>query len=520
MTLSGPRPGHPNVLRKLLARAQARSLSAFVVPGMELAHAHSLDLRAAGLAVVATPRHASVLVLIGEIPAGLAASAAVAYAQMPRPRALLAVGTGTVSSLPAPDVTVPAEHLALTSGVSALRRRFVESGFAVADQGAMQPAAGAMAMDHTTHSAEHASMDHDAQGPVDHAMMEHGAHGMGHEQMGHGHHGSMLMVPLTRLLPRSVDGLPMEWLEAPFGPLFPGLPGGLGLTLTLDGDTVAEARVQLGALTRNLEAQWRGPVEGFSERFARLDPLSPAAYGALVQRAVEAAGSLTDGRTRVKALERERAASHLGWLAKFALLLGDRELEDKAIALRLRLSRARDASALRQLQQQAHALRRWVDRSPLSTRRLRGVGVVGQGIAAELGGPVARAAGQARDARMDDPAYRELGFHPLAVDGGDALARLRLRLAELEQSLDLLLTGSAEGVVPLATSTHQATIETPRGAATLRIQVDSGQVTHAELWSPSQRLAELIGPVAEGRELADALLGIASLDISPWELDR
>jgi Ni,Fe-hydrogenase III large subunit len=63
-------------------------------------------------------------------------------------------------------------------------------------------------------------------------------------------------------------------------------------------------------------------------------------------------------------------------------------------------------------------------------------------------------------------------------------------------------------------------VETPRGAATLRIQLDGGYVTQAELWSPSQRLAELISPVSEGRELADALLGIASLDLSPWELGR
>ncbi|TAL91889.1 MAG: Ni Fe-hydrogenase III large subunit, partial [Rhodanobacter sp.] len=44
------------------------------------------------------------------------------------------------------------------------------------------------------------------------------------------------MVDVTKDLPRSRDGLPMEWVEVPFGPMFPGLPGGLLLTLTLDGD--------------------------------------------------------------------------------------------------------------------------------------------------------------------------------------------------------------------------------------------------------------------------------------------
>jgi len=51
------------------------------------------------------------------------------------------------------------------------------------------------------------------------------------------------------------------------------------------------------------------------------------------------------------------------------------------------------------------------------------------------------------------------------------------------------------------------------GAAGLRIQLDRGHVTRAELESPSQRLAGLIGAVGEGSELADALIGVASLDI-------
>ena len=46
----------------------------------------------------------------------------------------------------------------------------------------------------------------------------------------------MSMIEVTKDLPRSADGLAMDWMEVPFGPVFPGLPGGLKLTLTLDGD--------------------------------------------------------------------------------------------------------------------------------------------------------------------------------------------------------------------------------------------------------------------------------------------
>jgi Ni,Fe-hydrogenase III large subunit len=495
-------------------------LSAFVVPGLEIAQAHGLDLRAAGLEVVATPRHASVLVLVGELPAGLARSAAVVYAQMPRPRALLAAGASDIRWLPAPDVAVPAEQAALVSGVAALRERFRTGSFS--------PTAPEFEVAPLGTATEYARPMHSEVVRAEPGVgMDHGAHGMDHMQMGSGG-GFMSMVMMTRDLPRSVDGLPMEWLEVPFGPLFTGLPGGLALSLTLDGDTVAKAKLEPGTLWRDLEATWRGPVEGFIERFARLDPLSPAAYRALAERALQAAGNPpvdhAGRRQWVGVLERERAASHLVWLASFGFLFGDRVLEQRAAALRRQLGQASDPIGLRRVREEARALVRQVDRTPLLARRLRGVGVLDRPKLAEFDGPVSRAAGAARDVRTEDPTYQELGFRPLALDGGDALARLRLRLGELEQSLDLLLASLADRppsvVDPSRVGTGQASVETPRGAATLRIQLDGGYVTQAELWSPSQRLAELISPVSEGRELADALLGIASLDLSPWELGR
>ena len=56
-------------------------------------------------------------------------------------------------------------------------------------------------------------------------MKEHGGDSGGHDHMDHGDMGFMSMVEMTKDLPRSSDDLPMEWVAAPFGPLFPGLPG-------------------------------------------------------------------------------------------------------------------------------------------------------------------------------------------------------------------------------------------------------------------------------------------------------
>jgi len=45
-------------------------------------------------------------------------------------------------------------------------------------------------------------------------------------------------------------------------------------------------------------------------------------------------------------------------------------------------------------------------------------------------------------------------------------------------------------------------------------------VQDAMLDTPSLHNETLVTTVAEGREMADALVGVASLDLSPWEMDR
>ncbi len=262
----GARAGTGTRVRRLAARAAARNLTAFVVPGLEVARAHGLDPVAAGLRVVPTPRHANVLLLVGEIPPGLAPAAAVVYAQMPRPRAILVAGVDPVPPLPAPDVTVDLAQDDLVAGVARLRHMFATGSWVVdpiafdvpavrpqedeqgggrghgamdmgqgEHDGAGHEDMGGMDMPHDDHN-NHGAMDlaHDDAGGMD---MAHGGHTAGDEGgMSHGDMGGMdmgmgsgfmSMVMMTRDLPRSPDGLPMEWLETPFGPLFPGLPGAL-----------------------------------------------------------------------------------------------------------------------------------------------------------------------------------------------------------------------------------------------------------------------------------------------------
>lgn len=569
--------------RWLLAWAIAHDLDTFVVPDARLARTAGLDLEASGLRPVATPRHATVLLLVGPIPDDLAIAASVAYAQMPRPRAILAVGLTSIADLPEPDVVSPLGQDALLAGVAELRRQLEVGAFA-AEAATFEPAAARTKTEYvcpmhpeivrdepgpcpicgmdlvphetadatTKHAHGHGPMEHLPQLPPDHAPEpdDHGAHGslttsldmhtgyaaeraghetavaskhgdmghgaeagatMGHGDMNHGgmDHGMMdhampagggfmSMVAMTKDLRRSADGLPMEWIETPFGPLIPGLPGGLDVNFTLDGDGVATAAATV-ATARGLPAMWPGPTETFPERLARVDPLAAVAYRLLGRRALEAVAVLEIDQTvaysRIRDAEWERVGSHLGWLAEFGFLIGDRWIAERAADLQVAVARGASNSRA-ELVKEIRGFVAAVSRVPLLDRRLDRIGVTDAEAAASVSGPVARAAGIATDARLNDNWYQALGFTPVVRGGGDALARLQVRLAEIVASLDLLVA-ALDGVgadahdAPLPSNlsgTAVATVETPRGEARVRI--------------------------------ADALVAVASLDLSPWEVAR
>lgn len=645
----GAREGTLSGFRKLVAAAMARDLRVFVLPGPEIARAHGLDLSAAGLQMVASPRHASVLLMVGEMPLTLLSAATVAYAQMMRPRALFVLGEGEIWPFPSTDVRAPLSPEGLTAGIMQLQDAFAKGAFRTAtsdfdapalkvrveyvcpmhpevvrDESGECPKCGMTLMpreassrqhdsghgDHVGHEghgahsgqgAQRAGDDHDGHG----TRKEHGSH-HGHdddggaathgdaaadytcsmhpeisqsepgkcpkcgmtlmtrselahsgEHGGHGHHGDhathddgaqghgaahggddsgtdhgsmdhagmgfMSMVEVTKGLPRSGDGLPMEWIDAPFGPFFPGLPGGLSLNLTLDGDTIARAEVAALPDPADLLPSGSMTPDAFAARLSGLIPFAPVSYALLACRAIEAAASIEvpDGtaRGRVVALERERIASHLNWLALFGHQNGLEDLAMRAASLQLAIARA-DVATIKERGPTLRALCDRVRRMPLLRTRLSGVGRLAD--ADDLRGPVLRASGRLADGRSDDPASVALGFAPVSATGGDALGRLRQRLDEIEQSLALIAEAGSVAAPVLAetgavSGQGAATIETPRGAGTLKVTLEVGRVTAAEIGSPSVRHLTLIPALCDQQELGDALVAIGSLDLCPWE---
>ena len=538
-TLAGARKGRPSILRRWVGQALARNLSCLVVPGPEVALAHGLNLAAADMRIAATPRDATVLLVVGELSQKLDEATAVLYAQMPRPRAILVLGGSEPSSLPKADVSADLSQTELMEAATRLQRLLAEDAFAASpddfDSSILQTKTEYVCPMHPEvvedepGSCPKCGMDlvaREAGGDADAGEHDHSGHGHGDHDHGdhdHGSSGFMSMVEVTKDLPRSADGLAMDWLEVPFGPCFPGLPGGLRLTLTLDGDGVTEGQatslVAMGTPSEEVA------VETFIERLAAATPLAPVSYRLLACRAIEQAAGLEPDpaveRGRAAALERERIASHLGWLAQLGRQLSFVWLTRRAAALQLETQRA-DREQLVALRPALQSLIARLEHTPLLKARLKGIGALPHG-SQDLRGPVARASGRTEDARQADAMYCELGFELYIEGAGDAWARFRQRHVEIVTSLDLVeAAGDPElpklRAIDNPSGTGEATVETPRGRSTLQLTLERGQVVSVELDSACSQHIGLVADLVEGQELGDALVAVGSLDLSPWEV--
>ena len=271
--------------------------------------------------------------------------------------------------------------------------------------------------------------------------------------------------PMAELGP-DPDGLRLDVLPLVVGPFFPRFPSGLVLDVRLAGDLVLEASVA-DPMFDSLDVPARAGLRPFLRALG--EPVA------------------------IAELELARAREHLRWLSDALVAHGLTALGVRALRLATRVGPG-DGAAVRRLAR----LLGWTQVARWSTR---GVGSLARDDVAGLGaGPVARAAGLAEDVRLEDPAYRDLGFEPIVGEGGDAAARWTLRLAEAAQSLDLAARAGDRrtGLV--------GRVESPRG----RLEPGS---------AASDRLLALVPAVLRETEWGDAVATLVSLDIDLEEAE-
>jgi NADH-quinone oxidoreductase subunit D len=260
------------------------------------------------------------------------------------------------------------------------------------------------------------------------------------------------------------------------GPQHPSTHGVLRLVLELDGEYVVSCRPVIGYLHTGIEknTEYRTWQQGVTF-VTRADYLSPffneVAYCLAVERLLGIEPPPRAQVIRVLAMELNRIASHLLWLATTGLELGAisimlyawREREEILrifeLVTGLRMNHAyvrvgglsmdlpdgaveRIRDFLRVLPGRIHEYEGLLSGNPIWRQRTVGIGYVSPEDLLALGvtGPMLRAAGTPWDLRKDMPfaGYETYEFDVPTRTEGDCFARYEVRLEEMRQSMRIV----------------------------------------------------------------------------------
>ncbi|HVO03287.1 MAG TPA: hypothetical protein VMT54_13865 [Candidatus Cybelea sp.] len=338
--------------------------------------------------------------------------------------------------------------------------------------------------------------------------------------------------------------------QIPVGPVHAGIiePGHFRFTAL--GETVVRLEERLGYTHKGTEVLMQGADLARAAKLAgRVSGDSTVAYGWALAAAAEAALNVAPPpralHLRAIMAELERIANHLGDIGavcndcSFVIMLAHcsalRETVLRAAAAafghRLMMDRilpggvAADIDAagvkairdvLRAISAKFPHLTRIYDRTDSLEDRTVGTGTLSAALAQGFGagGFVGRASGRRADARWRPgyPPYDALGIEPVVLTAGDVDARVRVRIAEVQQSLvlvgrllDTLPAGSISVALPETNEVEGAAlIEGFRGDVFvwLRLGAD-GKVARCHLRDPSWFQWPLLEAAIEGNIVAD-----------------
>lgn len=360
---------------------------------------------------------------------------------------------------------------------------------------------------------EHENQEHSHE---DHEGHEHDGHG-GHG--GHGGGGFMSMVMMTKDMPPAMDGLRMEHNQAWFGPLFPGLTGGLAFQMMLDGDTVMKITPDKNIGQHQLSALCGTSAKDLPEKLAALNPLAPANYRILAEAALQKLFGNTNPLTfsQVAALEKERIGSHLNWLATLGTLAGNQWIYNSAVQVLADYQRDRNHENIIKLSMKIQHFK--------YLKKKLCIGSIPSSLLHHTSGPVARAAGITKDLRAEEENYQKLDFAMITLNENNAWGRLKMRLLEIEQSIELIRriekenkTISNPGSAAVPDGVAALALETTGGVTEISIEVKQGKVEQLQLQPVANINLSIATKAVSHMELSDALHTIHSLDINPYEI--
>lgn len=371
---------------------------------------------------------------------------------------------------------------------------------------------------------------------------------------------------------RFAQGQSEDTLILNMGPQHPSTHGVLRVILELDGEYILRAEPVLGYLHRMHEAMAENRTYlQYMPNMGRVDYVHALGWNWAYVGAVERLGGIEVPRRaefiRVITCELNRIASHLLWWGTYLLDLGaftpimyafeDRErildILQSVSGSRLTYSFFRPGgvafdltddflaevrSFIPHLRKRLPMYRALVTDNIIFRHRCEKVGELPLEMCRRYGatGPVLRGSGLAHDVRRAEPygVYPELAFEIPSEATCDAMGRYLVRMAELEQCLNILEQALAE--IPAgehlikgaprprwkapAGETYFAA-EGARGKIGVHLVSDGSATPYrCKLRSPSFSNLSLFAELATGILLSDAVSILGSLDLVIPEIDR
>lgn len=354
------------------------------------------------------------------------------------------------------------------------------------------------------------------------------------------------------------------------GPQHPATHGVLRLRTAVDGETIKKTDLYLGYIHRGIEKLSEGLGYPQTLHFTdRLDYLSAQQNRHCLCLCIEKALGVEVPRRaqviRVMMDELMRISSHLLFIGTFCMDLGAttvlfyamRERErildifEKTCGARMTFNYNRIGGVMADLDKDFAAnVKELIKIMPkaikeyntlftgnvITHNRMDGVGVMTREQAISYGttGPTGRASGWACDIRKTAPygIYGELDFDEVVRTEGDSMARFKVRVDEMTQSLRILeqlvdnipdgdICANVPKIIKLPEGHWFQQVEASRGAFGVYIESRGGNTPYRlKFNSPCMNLAGSIDLLVSGGKIADLITAAGSLDYVVPDIDR
>jgi NADH-quinone oxidoreductase subunit D len=356
------------------------------------------------------------------------------------------------------------------------------------------------------------------------------------------------------------------WIN--MGPQHPMTHGLWNLRVKVDGETIVDAEPEVGYLHRGIEKLCENrtypQIIPIADRLCYGSSLTWShAYCLTVEDLMDVEVPERAEYIRVMAIEMQRIASHLMWLAAYAGDLGlsvgftytmrDREvfvdLLQGLTGSRLTYNYPRiggvahdlppdfERDAIRATKYMEKRLREYEDLfegSKIFMMRNVGIGILRKEDAINLGvtGPSLRASGVDYDLRKDMPysVYPEMDFQVVTHEDCDCYARYRVRMDEMwesckiiRQALKEMPKGKWRVIAPrnAREGTGLGRVEDPRGEAVMYVVGDgTDRPYRLKIRSPIFVTVSAAPKILVGYKLADVVAIMGGLDMCIGENDR